>query len=168
VARNPIRGRRDLERLPSRSVDAWDRAGNAVARSRSEGISLAASARLEHTTVATIRQYYPESLTRIGERGWWRATAWDRAYRGLVHLTTTQGDVLVELRSSRLRSLASEHARAIRAYLLNLDPDGEGLRRFRGKDIRGYRLLDDRDLDLIDELDRRGETDWPDLYERPN
>jgi hypothetical protein len=162
-----IRNKRDRDRLGARQLDAWDRAGDALATARRrEDRSLARAARDEGTTVATIRKYYGPAVTRKGERGWWRATEWDRAYRGEIHLLTESGDVLVEARDSRSRALASAYAHAIDDYRHQRDPDGEGLRRFRGRRIGGHRLLDDRDLDLIDELGRRGDPEWPDLYER--
>jgi hypothetical protein len=86
--------------------------------------------------------------------------------RYALHLITVDGDRLVEVRSSRGRSLAAEHMNAVARYARGDDPAGEGLRRFRGKRIAGYRLVDDRDLDLIDEFLNRGDLDWPDFYER--
>jgi hypothetical protein len=84
-----------------------------------------------------------------------------------MHLATKCcGDVLEEVRDSRSRSLAASHANAVNAYRRGDDPDGRGLQRFRGKRINGHLLLDDRDLDLIDELDRRGDLDWNDIYGR--
>lgn len=116
--------------------------------------------------MGTVRRYFGPAVTRRGERGWWRASGWDRAYRDRIHLITEYGDVLVEVRDSRLRALASAHAHAVRAYLLGFDPEGEELRAFRGRRVAGFRLLDDRDRDLIDELERRGDLEWHDLYER--
>jgi hypothetical protein len=161
-----IKNGRDRVGLSRRERDAWERAGYALATARREGVSLSRAARKEGTTVQTILRYYAPAVTRHGERGWWRPTPWDRAYRGEMHLLTETGDVLVVLRDSRSRALASAYARAIGEFLDQRDPDGAGLRRFRGRHIGGYRLLDDRDLDLIEELQRRGDPDWPDLYER--
>jgi hypothetical protein len=166
VARYRIRDEVDLGRLPGRQREAWERAGDALATARREGIGLQAAARRERTTVSTILKYFGPAVTRSGERGWYRVTSWDRAYRGRMHLFSEEGDVLVEVRDSRARSLAAQHVRAVNQYRLGFDPKGEGLRRFRGRRIGGHRLLDDRDLDLIDEIDRRGDSDWPDLYER--
>jgi hypothetical protein len=166
MTRYRIRSQADLAGLNSRERDAWDRAGDALTTARRERISLAAAARLEGTTVDTIRKYYGPAVIRHGEHGWWRATEWDRAYRGEMNLTTAEGRVRVVVRDSRSRVLASEYAHAIHDYSNQTDLDGADLRRFRGRRIAGYRLLDDRDLDLIDELERKGELDWPDLYER--
>ena len=163
--RIPIRGARELARLSERQREAWERAGSALALARREGMSLRAAARKEKTTVGTVRRYYPSAVWHRGERGWWHATERDRAYRGEVHVITADGDLLLELRSSHTRSLASEHALAVKDYLDGRDREGRGLRLFRGRRIARHRLLDDRDLDLIDELERRGELDWPDLYE---
>jgi hypothetical protein len=166
VARYAVRSAVHLERLSPRQRQAWERAGDALARARRERISLRSAARAEGTTVATIRFHYGPAVTRRGDRGWWRATEWDRAFRGRLPLTTEEGVVWVEVRDSRSRSVVSEHAHAVHDYLEAIDPNGAGLRRFRGRRINGYRLLDDRDLDLVDEMHRRGELDWPDLYER--
>jgi hypothetical protein len=166
VAGYRIKNEAELDRLPRRQREAWERAGDAIATHRREGITLRAAARREGTTVSTIRKYFAPAVIRNGERGWYRATRWDRAYRGRIHLLTEEGDVMVEVRDSRARSLAAQHVAAVNRYRLGFDPQGEGLRRFRGRRIGGYRLLDDRDLDLIDEIDRRGDSDWPDLYDR--
>jgi hypothetical protein len=166
MARYRVRNARDLGRLTAGELRAWERAGDALATARREGLSLREAARREHTTVETVRHYFPNAVTRRGERGWWRATESDRAYRGEIHLTTEDGDVLDDVRDSRSRHLASDHALAVKAYLDGDDRDGKGLRRFRGKRIAGHRLLDNRDLDLIDRLDQAGELDWPDMYER--
>jgi hypothetical protein len=166
MARYRVRNAREFEGLSADERAEWDRAGYALATARREGISLTAAARREGTTLEAILTYYGPAVTRRGGRGWYRPKAWDRAYRGEIHLTTDVGDVLLEVRDSRSRALASDHARAIAAYAHNDDPDGAGLRRFRGRRICGYRLLDDRDLDLVDRVIATGDLDWPDLYER--
>jgi hypothetical protein len=166
MARYRVRNAADLERMGAHEREEWDRAGYAFPTARRERISLNAAARLEGTTLEAVQKYYGPGVTRQGVRGWYRPRAWDRAYRGELHLITDAGDVLLAVRDSRSRALASEHARAIATYALRKDPAGEGLRGFRGRRICGYRLLDDRDLDQIDELIARGELDWPDLYER--
>jgi hypothetical protein len=166
VAGYLVRGAGDRERLTRRELEAWQRAGDSLATARREGISLRAAARREGTTVRTVRKYFPGAVTRGGGRGWWRATEYDRAYRGRVPLTTRQGVLWLEVRDSRSRSLAARHAQAVTAYLLGDDPEGVALRSFRGRRIVGHLLVDDRDLDLIDELQRRDDFDWPDFYER--
>jgi hypothetical protein len=166
MRRNRIQNGRDLARLTARQRDAWERAGDAVATARRHKISLRQAARMEGTTVETVCKYYPGAVTRHGERGWYRASQYDRAYRGEIHLTTADGDVLETVRDSRSRMLVGDHANAVRAYLNGDDPSGAGLRRFRSKRISGRRLLDDRDLALIDRLQQAGELDWQDIYDR--
>jgi hypothetical protein len=161
-----IRDAEDLDRLSAREQRAWERAGAALATARREEIFLGEAARRERTTVDTVRRYFPNAVVRRGDRGWWRASKSDSAYRGHIHITGEQGDALEDVRDWKQRQLASDHALALKAYLDGQDPEGRGLRRFRGKRIHGHRLLDDRDLDLIDRLDQAGELDWPDMYER--
>jgi hypothetical protein len=166
VARYVVRNAADLERLSPLEREDWEQASAALARARRDGIHLRAAARLEGTTVAKVRLYFGPAVTRHGERGRFRVTEYDRGYREPIHLATDSGDMLAEVRDSRSRSRASEHALALGDYLSGIDPHGMGLRRFRGRRINGMRLLDDRDLDLIDALHRRGDFDWPDFYER--
>ena len=83
-----------------------------------------------------------------------------------IHVLTSHGDRVLTVPDPRDRSLASKHSHAVRRYERGDDPTGAGLRGYRGKRIGGYRLVDDRDLDLIDEFNVRGDRDWPDFYER--
>ena len=86
--------------------------------------------------------------------------------RNEIHVLTTKGDRVLAVPDPSERSLAAQHASAVARYGRGDDPTGAGLRRFRGTRIAGYRLVDDRDLDLIDEFHGRGDLDWPDFYER--
>jgi hypothetical protein len=86
--------------------------------------------------------------------------------RDEIHVLTSQGDRLLVVPDPRERSLASQHSHALRRYERGDDPTGAGLRRFRDKWIGIDRLVDDRDLDLIDEFIWRGDRDWVDFYER--
>ena len=83
-----------------------------------------------------------------------------------IHVLTSEGDRLLAVPDQDERSSAARHANAVARYARGDDPTGDGLRRFRDKRIGRYRLVDDRDLDLIDEFLRRGDFDWPDFYER--
>jgi len=86
--------------------------------------------------------------------------------RDEVHVLTSRGDRVLTLPERRDRSLAARHSNALRRYERGDDPTGAGLRPYRGERLGGYRLVDDRDLDLIDEFNLRGDRDWPDFYER--
>lgn len=80
-------------------------------------------------------------------------------------MLTDEGDRLLAVPDSEERSLAARHANAVARYARGDDLTGAGLRRFRDTWIGRHRLVDDRDLDLIDEFLRRGDLDWPDFYE---
>jgi hypothetical protein len=82
-----------------------------------------------------------------------------------IHVLTSEGDRVLAVPDSEERSSVARHANAVARYARGDDPTGAGLRRFRNKQIGRYRLVDDRDLDLIDEFLQRGDLDWPDLYE---
>jgi hypothetical protein len=83
-----------------------------------------------------------------------------------IHVLTSRGDRVLTVPDTRERSLASQHSHALRRYERGDDLTGAGLRQFRDRWIGIHRLVDDRDLDLIDEFIFRGDRDWVDFYER--
>lgn len=82
-----------------------------------------------------------------------------------IHVLTSDGDRVLAAPDPAERSVVATHMNAVARYARGDDPTGAGLRRFRGKRIAGHRLVDDRDLDLIDDFLDRGDLDWPDFYE---
>ncbi len=83
-----------------------------------------------------------------------------------IHVLTHEGDRILAVPDRDERSLVAQHTNAVARYARGDDPTGAGLAPFRDKWLGPYRLVDDRDLDLIDEFLNRGDLDWPDFYEQ--
>ncbi len=162
-APRPITTRAADERLRPAERQTRERALQALTYLR-RGQSLRQAAREAQTTVQAVLRYAGSALTR-GPRGRYVPRPIERLYRPL-RLITTQGVVEVGVRDSRTASLLARHANAVRHYLET--GDAAPLAAFRGRTVRaekrGYRLLDDRDLALLDQLGAAGEARFEDLY----
>lgn len=148
-----VRRLRPSERLARRQ------ALEALGLMRREGISLSrAAARAETTPAAVLRHAGPALVRSPGGR--YRATASDRLYRPLTALTT-EGQVGIDVTDSATASRIGSHWAAIDHYLASGHEDR--LQPFRGRRIGRYVL--ETDPDVIDELARRGELSFEDLYQ---
>ena len=79
-----------------------------------------------------------------------------------MRLVSTRGVVEVGLTQTQA-SVIGGHMTAIKTY--RRWGDTERLDEYRGRRVAGHEL--ETDLDVLDELLRRGELDWLDLYLRP-
>jgi hypothetical protein len=162
-----IRGPRDLQRLRPRSREAFANAAEVVSETRRRGTTIAHEVermRRQGLRVSrgSVRRYFGHDLER-GPGGWSVAKQSDRSYHGDLRIVSTGGVVERPVRGSRARTLVAEHANAVRRYLHGDDPEGEGLRRFKGRRVAGVEL--ETDLDRLDGLQRQGEFDeFLDLY----
>jgi hypothetical protein len=77
-----------------------------------------------------------------------------------MRVLMTTGVEFLEVTDPTERSTVGQHWNAVRTYL-NTGDDSR-LRQFEGETV-AVRL--ETDLDTIDELARRGELDFPDIYE---
>lgn len=117
------------------------RALSVLARMRSRGESLSQAARLEHTTLRTIRIVIGKQLRRDAS-GRYSATSGDTLRRD-INVLSAEGYVPVTVRSSKQPQLASEHLIAVNRFLRT--GDTEWLKPFVGKRVGGIELLTDPD-----------------------
>jgi hypothetical protein len=144
------------------SMEARERALDALALSRREGLSLTRAARLTHTTRRTVLRHAGRGFRHEGRR--YRARPFDRIPREIAVLTAG-GPERITVHDSRTASLIAEHANAVRRYLRTGD-DTE-LRALRRAQIvvRGRRIALPVDPELIDRLAAGGELHF-ELYRR--
>ena len=102
---------RTKQRISDRSFEAKQRAFHAIARMRSDGLSLKAAAIDEGTTPGTVRKHLPAALFR-SKSGKWKAKKGDRYSRPLK-LPGPQGYVTVRARGSAEAELASAYSVAV-------------------------------------------------------
>lgn len=152
-----VRGRADLAALPPGARDARQRALDALAVARRGGLSLADAARREGSSVDSLRWWLGDAVTRSG-RGWAPTTS-DRLFRPMYVYSAGRA-VPVDVRGSRVASVVGAYHAAVRRYLST--GDDSSLAKFAGKRVGGVEL--ETDLDVIDELARRGEFDFESIY----
>src|SRR5215472_5630830 len=115
-----------------RGAEARERALAALARARRDKIPITTAAKLEQTTLKTVRRHAPSTIRQRGPRGRIHVTPYDRIARPL-NILTPQGPKAVTVRGSRTATRIAEYMNAVRAYsrgdLSALDP-------FRGKSFR--------------------------------
>ena len=134
------------------------RALNAVNEMRREDLSLTAAARKAKTTPATVRRYAGDSLTLRNQR--WEAVLADRKIRSMY--VNTGGHVVpVKVRGSRKASELSAYHNAVGYYLATGEADR--LQPFLGKSVGGLEY--ETDLDVLDEMARRGQLSIESIYQ---
>lgn len=153
-----IFGRATWNKLSPSGRAAYDRALDALARMRTDGLSLSRAAREAGTTPAVVRKYVGSALHHT-RRGTAPKPA-DRLYRRMTAITP-DGPVTVEVRGSRAASLLSRHANAVQTFVQT--GNARVLRAFRGKSVGGHELASDPNV--LRRLARRGELDVDEIYE---
>lgn len=154
-----IRNAKEERALRSAAREGRARALEAVGLARRENLTIRTAARRIGVGVGTVRKYASPALT-TDAFGRLVATDADRLYRR-VQVIGPEGDVFVSTRGSRRASTVGEYWNAVRHYLST--GDESGLARFAGVRIAGVEL--ETDPDVIDELARRGDVSFEDLYE---
>lgn len=158
-----VRSREDVAKLRPAEREARGRALDALAKMRSEGLSLQAAAKASGTTVNAIKRHASTALEQ-SPRGNYRAKKTDRIARTLQFPTAT-GSIGLDIRDSRSASRIAAYWNAVKRYLET--GDASGLRRFRGKVVRvnkrGYPFI--TDTSILDRLADAGELGFDDLYE---
>lgn len=104
--------------MPSNESGARERALDALALSRRDGISLSRAARLTGVDRRTVLRHAGRGFERRGRR--WHPRPFDRIPRAMRVLTPS-GPTLVVVRDSRTASLLARHANAIQHYSLTGD-----------------------------------------------
>ena len=156
---------RNKSQATARAQKARVRGLNAINRvRRGESKSLSHAARVEGTTLISIRRLLPAALVqgRPGQRI--RVKAGD-PYSARVEIITDQGKLDVIARGSRERELAGRHRAAVMRVLRGPEP-ASLLKQFRGKKVGGHELISDSERLL--KIARDGGLDrLEDLYVSP-
>lgn len=111
--------------------DARERALDALAIARRDGLSLSAASRRVRTTRGTVLKYAGNGFAKHGRR--YSIRPFDRIEREVV-LLEPEGPRYVRVRDSRTASALAEQANAIHAYVGR--GDVSGLNRLRGRRVR--------------------------------
>lgn len=160
-APRPVATATELERFrPSEQV-ARLQAFEGLGYMRREGLSLTQAAARANTTPAAMHRHVGSALLRSGE-GRYVATERDSLLR-VLPIFTTDGVLALELRNSREASVVGSHWSRVGQVLNGRDP--AVLRPFARRRLQGYAL--ETDPDRIEELGRRGELRFEDIY-RPD
>ena len=148
----------DIRRLRPTEGLARKQALEAVGLMRREGLSLTRAASRADTTPAAVLRHAAPALVR-SPGGRYRPTPADRLFRPLRALTT-EGVVDLDLPDSRVATLIGRHWAAIRRFL---DTGNETvLQEFQGQRVGSFIL--ETDPDVIEDLARRGELSFEDIY----
>jgi hypothetical protein len=149
IPRNKVQGTARAQKARVRGLNAINRVR------RGESKSLSHAARVEGTTLISIRRLLPAALFlgRLGTRI--RVKAGD-PYSVRVEIITDLGPLVVNARGSRERELAGRHRAAVTRVLRGQER-ASALDQFRGKKVGGHELINDyerlRKMALGGELD---------------
>jgi hypothetical protein len=124
---------------------------------RRTGIDLEEAARREGVTVEAAQWWAPTAIGR--DASGWFVTATDQMYRPMY--VYSQGAIVeVDTWDSQVASDVGSYHAAIRDYLET--GDDRRLTRFHGIQIGGIEL--ETDLDVLDDIARRGGFDFESIY----
>jgi len=132
-----------------RDSSARERALDALALARREGLSLRAASDLARTDPRTVRRHAGQAFRKRGSR--WVPTPYDRIPRPMTAVTPA-GPIPVVVRDSRTASLLAEHANAVAKYIELGDEEPLGHLRRRVVRIRGQPVVLETDPARLDRL----------------
>ena len=151
--------RRRTQALPF-DTSPRERALNALALARREGLSLRAASDLARTDPRTVRRHVRGQFRKVGAR--WIASPYDRIPRAMTALTPG-GPVAVMAGDSRTASLLAEHANAVAKYIALGDEEPLARLRRHVVRIRGHPVVLETDPARLDRLAQGGELHY-ELY----
>lgn len=159
-----VRSAEDYAALRPASRVAHERALDALARMRRQGMSLTDAARAAGTTRQNVTRHVGTAIKR-DTRERYIATRSDLFYRRMI-METDSGSRIVEPATSRAASLIGKHYAAMRHFLVT--GDSSRIDQFRGayittRDGEQHNFL--TNLDEIERLGRAGEFSFESLYE---
>jgi hypothetical protein len=111
---------------------------------RGESRTPSHAARIEGTTLRSMRRLFPSAFLQDRPGGRIRVKASDR-YSARVEILTDRGPVVVTARGSRQRERAGRH-RATYMRVLAGKESATALEQFRGKTVGGHELISDFEL----------------------
>lgn len=156
-ASNIVRNRGDLANLPASAQRTRQQALDAVALARRERVDLAVAAEREGTTLDAVTYWAPSAIERSGKT--WNVQSADRLFRPM-YVYSAGAPVAVDVRGSRTATKIGRYHAAVQRYLNT--GDASRLAKFRGVRVGGVEL--EADLDVLDELARRGAFDFESIY----
>lgn len=130
----------------------------ALSSMRTRGLSLEQASREAHTTPSAVIRHAGPAVRHL-DSGRYRPTAGDRLYRPL-RVLTTDGEVDIDTRGSRVASLVAAHQNAVKHFLAT--GNTTVLEPFVGKKVQGHEL--ETRPEVIEERGHRGELEFEDLY----
>lgn len=154
---NVVRNRADLAALPSGAQRARQEALDVLAVARREGLDIAEAARRERVSLDAVTYWANDAIQRTGRN--WSPTAADRLFRPMYVYSAGQ-PVSVDVRGSRTSSTIGRYHSAVQHYLNT--GDASRLERLKGVAVGGVEL--ETDIDVLDELARRGAFDFESIY----
>jgi hypothetical protein len=152
-----VRNRSELAALPPRAQRAREQTLDVLATARRDGTDLATAAQREGIAVDVVAFWARDVVTR--RRGRWHVAASDRLFRPMYVYSAGQV-VPVDVRGSLRASTVGRYHAAVQQYL-NTGDDSR-LRRLAGVTVGGVEL--ETDLDVLDELARRGAFNFESIY----
>ncbi len=152
-----VRNRTQLAALPPDAREARQQALDVLAVARRDGIDLGEAARRQHVSVQATVWWLGDAAHKSGGR--WRPSGGDRMFRAMFFYSAGR-KAPVDVRGAKAASDIGRYHAAVRSYVHNNDPSG--LAAFTGKSVGGMEF--ETDLDVLDELGRRGEFDFDSIY----
>lgn len=157
-APRPFAGVGELSHLRPAEALARRQALEALSLMRRKGLSLERAAAQANTTPNAVLRHAGPALVRSSNGRYW-PTPNDTLLRALLVLTT-EGLIEIALLDSREATVVGRHWSAIGRLLET--GDATALRPFEGRRVGGFVL--ETDPDVIEELGRRGELSFEDIY----
>ncbi len=145
--------------------DTWNRALHAIAKMRSEGLSLSKAAKEAGISPGTVKRLGGRAIKRK-PNGRYSAARRDSLLR-VMQVPTSGGSRDVALRSSRHASVLGQYWDAVQKYLQT--GDSSGVEKFRGKRIKdasGQEVPLITDLKELNHMGSAGFLSFESLYAR--
>lgn len=152
-----VRNRSDLASLPPTAQLRRQQALDVIAMSRRDGISIEAASRQQGVSTQAVAYWAGDIVRRAG--GSLAVSASDRLYRPMF-VYSNGAKVPIDVRGSRVASDVGRYHSAVGHYLAT--GDDSRLRRLSGIAVAGVEL--ETDLDVLDDLARRGVFEFESIY----
>lgn len=156
-----ITNRADLAKLPTAAQHTRQKALDALALARREGLDIATAAKRESVSIEAATYWAGDAVTRTNGR--LAPAPADRLYRPMYIYSAGQ-PVTIDVRGSKAASTIGRYHSAIQHYLST--GDSSRLTRLSGLKVGGFEL--ETDVDVLDEMARRGSFEFESIYRMVN
>jgi hypothetical protein len=154
-----VRNRTDLAALPPDAREVRQQAHDVLAVARRDGIDLGEAARRQHVSLPGVVWWLGDAASKSG--GSWQPSSGDRMFRAMF-IYSAGRKVPVDVRGHKAASAIGRYHAALRHYVHSDPRDASKLAAFTGKTVGGMEF--ETDVDVLDELERRGEFDFESIY----